>query len=444
MLQHFLLILTIGSLAALATTPSSAQTRSCPNSTLAGKWQGTMSRQGASVAVTFDFVCRDADLQASFTSLPQRAMQYPFDSVKQNGNQVELVLGGDTDFSGQFDGRELSGTFKDGDGSGNFHLEHIADTQPPYSVSDVVFRNGDVALSGSLFIPHGDGLHPAIVMLHGSGPETRWGANRFWADYFGRKGIATLIYDKRGSGKSTGDWKTADFSVLASDALAAVGFLQQQAGIDPKKVGIHGHSQGASIAPLIASQSKSVAFVLADAANGVPMWQSEIFGQQAYLRELGLNGNDLVNAEQFVERAVQVERTGSGREALIREHTAALQSGAAWAKETAPPEEDSYFWKFFPMIANYNPADYWRHVTVPVLIVEAGKDERVPVDSSIAAIQQALKEGRNSDYTIVVFPTAPHTFVERAKSGEPFRWPCITSGYADLLASWVLYRESGK
>jgi dienelactone hydrolase len=116
---------------------------------------------------------------------------------------------------------------------------------------------------------------------------------------------------------------------------------------------------------------------------------------------------------------------------------AALQSGQAWAKEIAPPEEDSYFWKFFPMIANYNSADYWRLVTVSVLIVEAGKDERVPVDSSIAAIQHALREGHNPDYTIVVFPTAPHTFVERPKSDEPFRWPCITSGYADLLARLI-------
>jgi uncharacterized protein len=443
-LRHLLLISFIASLAALTVTPSRAQTRSCPNSALVGKWQGTMSRQGADVEVAIDFVCKDADLQASFTSLPQRAMEYPFDSAKQNGNQVDLVLGGDTNFSGQFDDQEFTGTFRDGDGSGNFHLEHIADQQLPYLESDVVFRNGDVTLSGSLFIPRGGGLHPAIVMLHGSGPETRWGANRFWADYFGRRGIATLIYDKRGAGKSTGDWTTADFSALAGDALAAVGFLQHQPGIDPKKIGIHGHSQGASIAPLIASQSKSVAFVMADAANGVPMWQSEIFSQQAYVRDLGLKGDDLVNAERFVERAVQVERTGNGREALIRDHKAALQSGQAWATETAPPEENSYFWKFFPMIANYNPTDYWRLVIAPVLIVEAGKDERVPVDSSIAAIQQALREGRNRDYTIVVFPTAPHTFVERPKAGEPFRWPCITSGYADLLASWVLYREFGK
>jgi hypothetical protein len=74
---------------------------------------------------------------------------------------------------------------------------------------------------------------------------------------------------------------------------------------------------------------------------------------------------------------------------------------------------------------------------VPVLIVEAGKDDRVPVDSSVAAIQAALREAGNPDYTMVVFPNAPHTLVERPKAGEPFRWPQITPGYADLLVSWV-------
>jgi dipeptidyl aminopeptidase/acylaminoacyl peptidase len=202
-----------------------------------------------------------------------------------------------------------------------------------------------------------------------------------------------------------------------------VSFLQHQVGIDPEKIGIHGHSQGASIAPLIASQSKAVAFALADAANGVPLWQSEVFSQQSFIRRSGLKGNDLASAEQFIERSVQVERSGNGRDALFRDFKSALQSGQTWAKETEPPAENSYFWKFFPMIANYNPADYWRHVNVPVLIVEAGNDERVPVDSSVAAIQAALREGHNPDYTIIVFANAPHTLVERPKAGEPFRWP---------------------
>ena len=59
-----------------------------------------MSREGADVSVAFDFVCADRELRASFTSMQQRAMEYPFDSAKQIGNQVELVLGGDTYLSG--------------------------------------------------------------------------------------------------------------------------------------------------------------------------------------------------------------------------------------------------------------------------------------------------------------------------------------------------------
>ena len=403
-----------------------------------------MSREGADVSVAFDFVCSEAELRGSFTSMPQRVMEYPFDSVQQTGNQIDLVLGGDTSFSCKVDHSQLTGTFRDEDGSGTVRLRHVAEVQLPYSATDVVFRNGNVTLSGSLYVPRGGGLHPAIVMLQGSGPEIRWGANRFWADHFGRRGIATLIYDKRGSGKSTGEWQTSDFNSLAGDALAGVSFLQRQEGIDPKKIGIHGHSQGALLAPLIAAQSKAVAFVLADAASGLPVWQTELFSQWSYLRHSGLTGSEPANADRFIERSVQVERSGNGRDALLRDYKAALQSGQAWAKATEPPAEDSYFWKFFPLIADYNPADYWRRVNVPVLIVEAGADERVPVDSSVAAIRAALREGHNPDYTIVVFPDAPHTLVEHAKEGEPFRWPLITPGYADLLTSWVLYREAGR
>jgi hypothetical protein len=172
----------IASVMPLVVTPSQAQTHSCANSAVLGHWQGTMSREGADVSVAFDFVCVDAELRASFTSVPQRAMEYPFDSAKQIGNQVDLVLGGDTSFSGKVDDSELTGTFKHGDGSGIFRLKHIAGVQLPYTATDVVFKNGNITLSGSLYVPRGGGLHPVIVMLQASGPETRWGASRFWAD----------------------------------------------------------------------------------------------------------------------------------------------------------------------------------------------------------------------------------------------------------------------
>jgi hypothetical protein len=157
-----------------------------------------------------------------------------------------------------------------------------------------------------------------------------------------------------------------------------------------------------------------------------------------------LKGNDLTNSDKFIERLVQTARSGSGRDVLISDYKAAESSGQAWAKQTEAPAESSYFWKFFPTIADYNPADYWPLVHVPVLIVEAGQDERVPVDSSVAVLQKIFRASHNPDTTIVVFPNAPDPFVEHPKDGEPFRWPHIVPGYGDLLASWVLYREAGK
>jgi pimeloyl-ACP methyl ester carboxylesterase len=427
-----------------AVSYSHAETFPCATSAIDGHWEGTMTRNMATIPVGFDFACVHSELTGSFTSLTQRAMEYPFDSAKQVGDQVDLVLGGELHLSGRIDHSRLAGTFKDEDGSGSYELKRTAKVKLPYSATDVVFHNGPVSLSGTLYVPRREGLHPAIVMLQGSGPETRWGANRFWADYFGRRGIACLIYDKRGAGQSTGDWKTSDFDALAGDALAGVSLLQHQAGIDPMKIGIHGHSQGASIAPLIASKSNSIAFILADAASGVSMWQSEIFSQQSGVRHSGLSSSDQASAEQFIERAVQVERSGIGYDVLRNEYKAAQQSGQAWTEEVGLPPEDSYFIKFFPAIANYNPADYWKLVHVPVLIVEAGEDERVPVAPSVAAIQQALSENKNPDFTIIVFPHASHPLVDRSRAGEPFHWSRITPGYADLLTSWVLYRESYK
>jgi dienelactone hydrolase len=425
-----------------AVSYSHAETFPCATSAIDGHWEGTMTRNMATIPVEFDFACVHSELTGSFTSLTQRAMEYPFDSTKQVGDQVDLVLGGELHLSGRIDHSRLAGTLNDEDGSGTFGLKRTAKVKLPYSATDVVFHNGPVSLSGTLYVPRSEGLHPAIVMLQGSGPETRWGANRFWADYLGRRGIACLIYDKRGAGQSTGDWKTSDFDALAGDALAGVSLLQHQAGIDPKKIGIHGHSQGASIAPLIASKSNSIAFILADAASGVPMWQSEIFSQQSFVRHSGLSSSDQASAEQFIERAVQVERSGIGYDVLRNEYKAAQQSGQAWTEEVGLPPEDSYFIKFFPAIANYNPADYWKLVHVPVLIVEAGEDERIPVAPSVAAIQQALSENKNPDFTIIVFPHASHPLVDGSGAGEPFHWSRITPGYADLLTSWVLYRES--
>jgi hypothetical protein len=123
-------------------------------------------------------------------------------------------------------------------------------------------------LSGTLTQPTGDGPFPAIVLVSGTGHNTRdedvWGHKVFLvlADALNRKGFAVLRYDKRGVGGSSGNYDPATTADFASDAGAAVAWLKTQAQIDASRIGVLGHSEGGIIAPAVAAEDKSVAFVI--------------------------------------------------------------------------------------------------------------------------------------------------------------------------------------
>src|ERR1700749_2584665 len=177
---------------------------------LDGHWQGGMEREGASMIVRFDFRTGSRGPSGSFTSESQRAIEYPLDKVEYSGSAIHWALGDSLIFDGNLSSESITGTFQDGPGRGTFSLKRVAIAPPPYRRQDVTFRNGDVLLAGTLLLPRGAGLHPGIVFVHGSGPETRWGTSLFFADRFARAGVAALVFDKRGTGGSTGDWKTVD------------------------------------------------------------------------------------------------------------------------------------------------------------------------------------------------------------------------------------------
>ncbi|HEX9764667.1 MAG TPA: alpha/beta fold hydrolase, partial [Candidatus Acidoferrales bacterium] len=110
------------------------------------------------------------------------------------------------------------------------------------------FTSGDVSLAGVLLIPAGQRNLPGVVIIHGSGASDRsnaWAAG--FATGLAERGFAVLLPDKRGSGRSGGDWRTADFEALADDAIAGVKRLQQEETVDPRRVGVLGLSQGGHI-----------------------------------------------------------------------------------------------------------------------------------------------------------------------------------------------------
>lgn len=229
------------------------------------------------------------------------------------------------------------------------------DPAAPYLVRAVEFGDAP-GLSGTLFLPRTEAPAPGAVLIHGSGDSDRDG---LWyvlvARALAEQGVAVLLPDKRGSGRSQGEWRTASFAQLAQDALAGAAVLSRQPGVDPDRVGLVGLSQGGWIAPLAADASARVAFSASLAAAAVtPRMQTR--------HELGQ------------------ELRGSGVPGWL---APALLPVVARMPERRLPG----WWK---ANGDFDPVPVWQRLRQPVLIVLGARDEHdnVPVAESLARLQR--------------------------------------------------------
>jgi uncharacterized protein len=415
----------------LGAGPAPAQTG------LVGSWQGGWTRAGATLPVTFAFHQTDSAISGSFDSDQLRVVGIPVSKVSYRPPAVHFEIVGDFTtmvFDGELQGDSIAGGFKDGEVQGQFVLRRASRTAAnPYNTEEVSFQNGEVRLAGSLLVPtDGKKKHPVVLFMHGSGAEGRF-ASRFLADLFARQGIAALIYDKRGVGGSTGEWRRSTFSDLAQDAIAGIELLKNRPDIDSRRIGIFGHSQGATIAPLVASRSPAVSFVIASAASGLPAAEVERYSLNNSLSAADLTADEAREAQRYVDLVVESGRLGYRTPAL--DSAVARDSATRWA--FAVPPNGSFYWAFSKQIADYNAATYWRDVRVPVLLLYGENDQRVPVRESITNIETALRAANNLRYTVKVFPGANHTLRVTPASGSGFAWPRNPPGYLETLTQWT-------
>jgi len=428
------------SILALALLLGLVGSSSAAQKSIEGHWEGVMVREGAELPVSFDFTSAAAGLIASFNSPTQRAMGIPLRKVTYTAPKVHFELVGDATsfiFDAELAVDTIAGQFLEGDAKGTFSIRRVDDKPPTFKQEEVSFRNGDVTLSGTLLLPLTKGPHPAVVFLHGAGAEGRY-ASRFLGEYLTRYNIAALIYDKRGVGKSTGDWKRSDFNDLAGDAIAGIHLLQQSKEINPRQVGLYGHSQGGMIAPLIASRSKDVAFIISGAGSAVPVYESEINSITNQVRAKGISGNDLAEATEFIKLWVNVMRTGQGWEQF--ETAIEKTRGMKWFPMLHVPPKDNWIWAFHKGIYDYNAADYWSQVSIPVLVIYGERDLYVPLAQTFLNLDRALSKAKNRDYTILVLPRASHAFNIESEARQPFEWSHLASGFPDLLTAWITQR----
>jgi pimeloyl-ACP methyl ester carboxylesterase len=307
---------------------------------------------------------------------------------------------------------------------------------------EVTFQDGNVALSGTLVLPSSKGPHPAIVRIQGSGPQTRRNVVDGWYAYHG---IAYLSYDKRGVGKSTGDWREAGISELADDVVAAVHYLRQRKDIDPDQIGIEADSEGGWIAPVVATRDPKIKFIVMMAGPAMD-YVAELMNEvQERVKARGLSGEDLLQALAFKQKALQMIADGAG---LNDEAWARFQAFLApyrnepWYSYVSEPKERGPAQKKLYLMARVRSSEYWRQVKIPVLALYGGKDLSVPAAKNVAALTQELQGAGNHDYTITILPEANHDGLDASSAlldNEQVRYlQRYAPGYFDTQMSWVL------
>lgn len=299
-------------------------------------------------------------------------------------------------------------------------------------LEEVRFNSGELTLAGTLYTPAQAGPHPVVIFIHGSGDDSRE-QYRFYADLLARKGIAVLIYDKRGVGDSGGNWKTSPFSVLADDALAGIHFLKSQAAIDGSRIGAWGGSEGAIIAPWIASRSADVRFVIMQSAVGVTFAEQNVYQNERLIRAVTNAEEDVAQGLATVTLMHDYARTGTGWQAYADAKDAIRQK--PWASALGGTiASDNWWWRWYRTKMDYDPIPMLEQVRVPVLAVWGDNDVLVPVAKSRAAIAQAFTRAGNRDVTFQVFARADHSL--QTESWLHGRRP--DPDYIDLLTDWIL------
>ena len=332
-------------------------------------------------------------------------------------------------------------------GSGRSDVE--AKRAQVFSEERVTFGSGDAMIAGSLRMPATPGRHPAVVYVHGSGPGTR-NQISLLAHFFLHRGIAVLGYDKRGVGRSTGDWRRIDFPELASDALAAVNFLRGRPDIDPQRVGLYGISQGGWVVSLAASLSSDVAFFISHSGPGVSPKKQEFTMLTNIMTMSGLAKEDVDGVLQAISLLYQYGKTGKNGEKLD-ELVLKLKQNPKLADFLPPLSKEVVRKKlyekqkmgdpgwFLHLDVDYDPIPALKRVRCPGLLIFGKHDFTVPVEESVARIEAAFKETGNSLCRVVVLSNIGHGVMEMdsAAPTQPASPMRIAEGYLKLLGDWL-------
>lgn len=409
-----------------------------------GTWSGSVANGAASTTLELRLVDGRA-----YASLPEREQfDDPVRAMSSANGRTLCLAAPYRPASGvimlQRTGPDWAGVWWDADIEADIFLSPARLPRLPRERA-LDFTSADGArLAGTLVLPAaGDGPFPVVVWVHGSSPTTRdtW-FYRGRAYRLARTGVASLIWDKRGAGASTGE-QPWNIDRLTLDAQAAIDAARAAPETADDRVVIAGASQGGWIAPRVAAENPWLAGVMVSAAPGITIAEQNLYGFERALQNEGVPDDLIADAVGVVRMTYEYYRTGEGYDAL-RARFAAAENQAFVNEpffrrylfqggELPGPDVDPQDWRF--MFVDY--LEYWRRLEPPALAMWGADDDEVPAGLSRDRIATALASRGARDDVLVIFDDATHSLYVDRDEGDAWDWERTAPGYRDTVDDWL-------
>lgn len=301
----------------------------------------------------------------------------------------------------------------------------------PYSSEEVSFANGDASLSGTLTLPEGwSSKTPVLIMVTGSGLQNRdeeiYEHRPFAviADALARSGIASLRYDDRGCGKSTGDAASATTLDFKADAEAGIDVLRSRF----ERVGVLGHSEGGTIAALLAGENK-VDFAVSLAGMFISGAETLLDQNRHALTQAGLSAEDTEMYVKALAAAFEATRTDAPMPSLNNVPAILRNNFSAVMAQLRTP----YLKDFISL----DPVGSTDGIACPFLALNGTKDTQVNAAKNLQAIRPLLKSEKS---VISEQPGLNHLF-QHCQTGETSEYKTIEETFSpdvlDMIVEWI-------
>lgn len=391
---------------------------------ITGAWEGRITVGGQSIRVVFNVA---ADGATTMDSPDQGARGIPATSAVE-GRTVRFTVPA---IGGRFEGvlaedrRSLTGALAQGGMNVPLVMQRGAiaagTSRPQTPLPPIAYRSEDVAfdnpaapgvrLAGTLTLPQGVGPFPVAVLVSGSGPQDRdetildHKPFAVLADALTKRGVAVLRYDDRGVAGSTGSFQSATVPDFATDARAAVDYLRTRSDIDPARIGVIGHSEGGTIAPMLVQEGAPLAWIVTLAGPSVS--GGAIIEEQAHLIRVAAGATPEQDAALGAMQAALMRAVADHADdpATVAREVEAILVAAGQPQPQAASSAAQMSSAYYRQMIAHDPSASLRAVHVPMLALYGGKDLQVSAEQNVPALR-ALKP----DAEIVVLPGVNHLF----------------------------------